>query len=256
MFTLSSLLDTADDMTKFGGQARCPECRCLISSLVEASRPLFLNPRFPRYGLCYRTNCYTPDYLQVAVIGQIGGNTVYWYGCPKAGGKIYIPGFTGALHCPPAREFCALEKITGIRFPEQSVLAEAIFWGVIMGLFVLLAIVCLVPQCRSSLVNFTKLICGARQFELESLTPQEVSLAAKEHVPPKSVIIPWASITVVVVSVLLLLLGVAFVCVAIYMVRGGWRWEGAGVRWPMGLLRRSYLFCRYPRPAFMARQSL
>jgi hypothetical protein len=52
-------------------------------------------------------NCYKPDYLQIAIKGQLG-KASYWYKCPSEGGKLYIPGFTGAFHCPVATTFCAV----------------------------------------------------------------------------------------------------------------------------------------------------
>lgn len=48
----------------FGGQTRCSTCRCLKSSLQGIAQ-LSFNPSFPVYGLCYLTNCYREDYLQV-----------------------------------------------------------------------------------------------------------------------------------------------------------------------------------------------
>ena len=56
------------EMHLFGGQSRCSECRCFVSSLVELSSGTF-NPTFPSFGLCYRFNCYKQDYLQARVAG-------------------------------------------------------------------------------------------------------------------------------------------------------------------------------------------
>ena len=57
-----------------GGQANCPECRCLRSTLVELTR---LGSSSPSFGLCYRTNCYRENYLQVGVKGALSGD-VNW----------------------------------------------------------------------------------------------------------------------------------------------------------------------------------
>lgn len=46
-----------------------------------------------------------------------------------AGGKVYITGFTGSIHCPAAESFCAMETVTGIKYPEQNFVYEAVFWG-------------------------------------------------------------------------------------------------------------------------------
>lgn len=69
-------VSTSTEMDQFGGQARCPNCRCMQSSLLELTRSL--TPAVSSYGLCYRTNCYRPDYLQVAIRGQFGKNKAYW----------------------------------------------------------------------------------------------------------------------------------------------------------------------------------
>jgi hypothetical protein len=112
-----SMETTGSDMQKFGGQLRCPTCRCMQSSLMEM-RSGNLQTSFPSYGLCYRTNCAMPSYLQVAIKGQFDSAT-YWYQCPEKGGSLYIPGFFGALTCPAAADFCRMEPISGLRYPEQ-----------------------------------------------------------------------------------------------------------------------------------------
>ena len=65
------------------------ECRCFISSLLSITSFNF-NPTFPTLGLCYRMNCYKPDYLQVAIVDPFA-KELFWYKCPPGGGKIYIP---------------------------------------------------------------------------------------------------------------------------------------------------------------------
>lgn len=161
----ASFFGDANDMMKFGGQARCPECRCMRSSLMELTRTV--TPNFAVYGLCYRTNCYRSDYLQVAIKGQFGKNTVYWYKCPTNGGKVYITGFTGSIHCPDAETFCAMETITGIKYSEQSFVMEAIFWGTLAGITLMFLVICAFPCCRDRLIIFFKKICGAHQFPTE-----------------------------------------------------------------------------------------
>jgi len=161
----ANLFGVSTDMSMFGGQARCPNCRCLQSSLLEFSRSL--TPSTASYGLCYRSNCYRPDYLQVAIRGQFSKNVAYWYKCPPEGGKIYVVGFTGALSCPPAKDFCTMETVTGIKYPEQSFVYEAIFWGIIVGGALLLSLVCLAPCCRDKLITCCKRGCGALQFETD-----------------------------------------------------------------------------------------
>ena len=82
----------------FGGQSHCPTCRCFKSSLMDLTQ-LTVNTNFPQYGLCYRANCFRPDYLQIAIKSQVT-NRIDWYRCPDGNTKLYIPGYTGAFHCP------------------------------------------------------------------------------------------------------------------------------------------------------------
>jgi len=152
------------DLSSFGGQARCASCRCMTSSLMELTKVGALNPSFPQYGLCYRTNCYRPDYLQVGIKAPLGSGA-NWYACPAAGGKLYVPGFAGALHCPAAADFCAHENVTGTQFPEANVTLEWAFWGTLLGAVAILFVAMLVPAVRNRLVNGGKACCGARVFE-------------------------------------------------------------------------------------------
>ena len=116
------------DMQSFGGQTQCANCRCFESSLMEAYQGF--NPMFPKYGLCYRANCYTEDYLQFGIDGLFGTT---WYACDPAGGKMYIPGFTGSLHCPVAVDFCTMEDPSGILYGETSLWFVWLIWGAIIG---------------------------------------------------------------------------------------------------------------------------
>ena len=159
----SAIGSSATDMTTFGGQSRCPSCRCMQSSLMALSS-LSVNTAFPSYGLCYRTNCATYNYLQVGIKGQFDGKT-YWYPCPTAGGKFYVPGFSGALTCPVASTFCQLEPITGLMYPEQNALYELVFWGVILGTLLVCFLVCACKCLRDRCINCSKRLCGARVFE-------------------------------------------------------------------------------------------
>ena len=165
--SLASLSSTfaaaASDMSQFGGQFRCPSCRCFKSSLVALSG-FSVNPSFPSYGLCYRSNCARYDYLQIGIKGQIDGKA-YWYKCPAAGGKLYIPGWAGALTCPVTEKFCALETITGYKFAEQNVLYEIIFWGAAAVTLLMSFLICLCPPARIRCINCSKRLCGARSFD-------------------------------------------------------------------------------------------
>ena len=72
-------------MLKFGGQTRCPNCRCFKSSLRELNLGLDFEKIDDKLGLCYRMNCATPNDLQIGIKGQFG---TYWYDCPREGGQV------------------------------------------------------------------------------------------------------------------------------------------------------------------------
>ena len=111
------------------GQEHCPECRCFLSSLTDFSQFL-TNPTLSRFGLCYPSNCFMKNHLQIGIMKAFG---IYWYKCPPQGGRMYIPGFVGAVHCPEAENFCKMERITGIKHSETDVWREFVLY--ISGLF-------------------------------------------------------------------------------------------------------------------------
>lgn len=122
---------------------------------------------------------------------------------------MYIPGFTGALHCPVATQFCALETISGVFYPQQNLLFEArrgagaesrisdltdprpacalplqyIFWGAVVALCLFFFFACAMPCCRDRFINCSKGCCGVNQFESEYGEEQQ------------SQQVPWASWT-------------------------------------------------------------
>lgn len=165
-FSLADQLKgAADNMKLFGGQAQCPSCRCFVSSLMDFSSGK-VNPNFPRFGLCYRANCYQEDYLQFAIESQVGRATT-WYKCPAGGGKIYIAGFAGAFHCPDPTEFCELEEVTGIKYKETDPLWEWIFWSSVVGSPILLMFCCMFKCFRDRVVNPFRTCCGVNHFDQE-----------------------------------------------------------------------------------------
>jgi len=161
-------------MALFGGQEQCPECRCFESSLVEFTKGF--NPKFPEYCLCYRTNCFREDYLQVGVRG-IASSSVFWYKCSTVGGKIYITGISGAQHCPPAADFCAMETISGVKFPEIDRFMEFVFGMSVLGAALLFTIVCTIGKVRQRAGLCGKVWCGVMHFDLDLRTGRDLQEA-------------------------------------------------------------------------------
>lgn len=82
----------AADAARTKGEARCDQCRCFASSLYNSSR-LQASP----YHGCYPHRCLSGQRLQVYVDGA-------WRECTD---ELTVPGWSGALTCPPAEELCA-----------------------------------------------------------------------------------------------------------------------------------------------------
>ena len=149
------------DITTYGGQYRSEKSRCFVSSLQSAKT---FNPAFSKLGLCYASNCFKRDYLQVGVLTKLGG--IQWYGCPRGGGKVYISGFLGSVHCPDAEDFCVQEDITGHLYAEViGWWVEWVFWGVAFVVFVCIpCATCCICFCCSRLRRFCarvmKAACG------------------------------------------------------------------------------------------------
>ena len=152
---------TEEQMRLFGGQAYCPTCRCFVSSLMEFSSGK-VDPNFPRFGLCYRSNCFRKDYLQFAIQDQIGGD-VTWYKCPSGGGKLYIAGFSGAFHCPKAVEFCRFETVSGIKYDETEPIWEWIVSSLFFTVPILIVLCCLC--CGNKVAEKVKTAIGVHFFE-------------------------------------------------------------------------------------------
>lgn len=147
----------ATELELFGGQSHCENCRCFESTLREVGSIKSLD--YSSYGLCYISNCFRPDYLQVGVRSRDGG--IEWYGCPRGGGSLYIPGFTGSITCPQALTFCAYEDISGYYYGETDMLLAWIFFGVVFGVpSLLLFYCCCCPEHAKPCVIRCKLCCG------------------------------------------------------------------------------------------------
>lgn len=212
--SVSSLFGSSSDMSLFGGQARCQQCRCFKSSLLELTKSI--NPAFTTYGLCYASNCYKHDYLQVGIKGILGGKTIYWYACPPGGGKLYIPGFTGSFHCPNAVSFCAMETVTGQKYPEQNIYYEYIFWGSVLAVCLFFFFACAMPCCRDKMINCGKRCCGASQFDKDYYDDDEVEAAKYVGDVPHAKLVPWASWTVFAVNFLTLVVGLAMMGLTVF----------------------------------------
>jgi hypothetical protein len=161
----------SDELELFGGQTHGENARCFQSTLREIGSIKSLE--YANYGLCYISNCYRSDYLQVGIRERGGGIT--WYGCPTNGGSLYLPGFTGSLTCPKAEEFCTYENISGYYYGETDLLLAWIFLGVVLGIpFLLFVWCCMCPRYSRPCVLRCKLCCG-----VELARDERVELAQK-----------------------------------------------------------------------------
>jgi len=161
----------SDELELFGGQTHCENCRCFESTLREIGSIKQLE--YATYGLCYVSNCYRSDYLQVGIRERGGGIT--WYGCPENGGSLYLPGFTGSITCPRAQDFCTYENISGYFYGETDLLLAWIFLGVVLGIpFLLFVWCCMCPKYSRPCVLRCKLCCG-----VELARDERVELAQK-----------------------------------------------------------------------------
>lgn len=212
-----ALGNAGDEMSLFGGQAYCPECRCFVSSLMDLSTGS-VNPDFPQFGLCYRHNCFTEEYLQFAIENQLGDGMT-WYKCPPEGGKVYIAGFSGAFHCPPAKQFCQFESITGIKYKETNPLWEWIFYATVLGLPTFIVLLCLlIPPFRYWAVHRGKYCCGVNHFTREGHVDAdgEIDDDVVAEKPPK---VP--SMVLLGTNTLVLLCGLFLLGAAVYAVING-----------------------------------
>ena len=173
--SFTSLFGVTRDMSTFGGQARCENCRCLISSLLPLTQAVTLTQNSV-YGLCYVINCYSTEYLQVGIYSSVGLASITWYRCPPAGGQINIVGYTGTITCPPAASFCAMETPSAIIYPETNFLWVMILWGGLGGSLALVLFFCACGLTRDFFVSKCKRCCGAMLFETEYVE-EEVPVA-------------------------------------------------------------------------------
>jgi hypothetical protein len=192
-----------------GGQARCPNCRCMQTRL-SAPATFAYTLSLPNIGGCYRTNCYRPDYLQVAILGATAGITSsfsFWYSCPAQGGNLFVPGFLGSLTCPPAASFCAGQTVTGVLFPEQDLYAVLVFYAAVG----VLCLVAFVLTCFRRPRN----LCISRCEAFTAVTAFEPRLNEKERerlnlkLPPPPAVPPLPYSVLRLSSALTLLLGLA-----------------------------------------------
>lgn len=87
-----NLFGSRDDISVFGGQARCPQCRCMKSSLMELTRTI--TPTFNVYGLCYRESPARLRCVHHAVLQR-----VTWHMLPPPAPSPQAPTATGTTTC-------------------------------------------------------------------------------------------------------------------------------------------------------------
>ena len=151
-FNMGDIVASAQKaMLKFGGQTRCPNCRCFASSLREFNLGVDVSTSgLKSLGLCYRSNCATPNDLQIGIKGSLA---TYWYDCPVGGGKLYIAGFSGSITCPDATKFCQFEPISGKFNSSTSPVMEFVLMGCLFFIPLFTFLLC---KCHKTLYSNTK----------------------------------------------------------------------------------------------------
>lgn len=100
-----------------------------------------------------------------------------------------------------------MESITGTKHAETNPMVEWIFWGIIIGLPLLILLPCFVRCYRRRSVNFLKRCCGVRIFDVDRVRGQRKKTKAGR--------------TVVIFASIILLLGAGFLALAIYALAVG-----------------------------------
>jgi hypothetical protein len=168
---------------------------------------------FVTAGLCYLSNCYTEEYLQIGVQTTLGGTK--WFRCEEES-TVYVAGFVGSFKCPDPAEFCAYEDITGVRYQENNELLEWIFWACLLGtIFICFLVFCFCKKVRSDVAKKLKTLMN-HDLEFEKPFQEEGHKSA-------------ASVFLTIISVIWILIGVMFIILAIISVTGeDLLYEGSG----------------------------
>jgi len=90
----------------------CKTCRCFLSSLRDVAS-VFV--RTDDNAGCYQYNCTYPNdgpALMYMTTRRMDGSAVR-VECPRGGGPVSVPGFSGELNCPPAEEMCPYGNFNG-----------------------------------------------------------------------------------------------------------------------------------------------
>eukprot|EP00750_Incisomonas_marina_P009967 INCI16199.4.p1 GENE.INCI16199.4~~INCI16199.4.p1 ORF type:complete len:841 (-),score=159.48 INCI16199.4:3548-6070(-) len=148
--------DSGSTLLKQGGQVFSATSRCFESTLLLFSEAYYLDVQFQTQGLCYMSNCFRDNYLQIGVQGAFGG--IKWFHCEEAG-SLFVSGYIGSFKCPDPVEFCQNEDITGIKYAENNETLEWAFWAVLIGIVLILLIVfCCCKKARRDAVAKLKLL--------------------------------------------------------------------------------------------------
>ena len=230
---LGNLFEDSSGVIGKGGQILGKESRCFISSLKHFVEGF--DTKFTQHGLCYRANCATFQDLQFGLEGVTGE---FWYQCPRDGGDLFIPGYTGTFRCPPAKSFCRFEVISGEFKPVSSLWGEWIMFGCIFFIPLFTYTVCKCsPRCRHGFWHWFDGLVGVREFiKMWGIVTNDFGLAEHSQHPLR---VP-ALRAIRVVAVLLLLLGIWFVVMGVWLlkasmiaigivllVKATWGWKGA-----------------------------
>eukprot|EP00003_Mantamonas_plastica_P011023 TRINITY_DN2059_c0_g1_i8.p1 TRINITY_DN2059_c0_g1~~TRINITY_DN2059_c0_g1_i8.p1 ORF type:complete len:801 (+),score=209.40 TRINITY_DN2059_c0_g1_i8:427-2829(+) len=99
--------DTSNSASELSGELLCPTCKCMDSTLRTKQWPSTTN----KLASCYNTTCVQQsDNSKVLMIKS----QLSWVECPTAGGELTVPGYSGAISCPAATEYCTSQVMADV----------------------------------------------------------------------------------------------------------------------------------------------
>jgi hypothetical protein len=218
--SIDDWVDFQDEIAGYGGQIYSDRSRCFLSSLLLLSESYVAvtdTSVLTKAGLCYLSNCYTEDYLQIGVKTTLGGTK--WFRCEEAS-TVYVAGYVGSFTCPDPNEFCSYEDVTGVRYTENNELLEWVFWICLFGI---------------ALITFLVFIFSRKVRQCVSKKLKELMNHDLDYKPPKLREKSSACKALAAISTIWIFIGLGFILIAITSILnadGDFLWDGAaGLVW-------------------------